>query len=130
VGILFHRSFRILVVVFVAWGLYNLTESRPFKVLSKRYRLDPILAGFLVKAVKAVIVALAVVMIIQQLGYNVSGVIAGLGLADWPWRCGPGCPGQYFCRYRHYSGQAFFSRRLDLYACRGGNSRGALLPQH
>lgn len=76
----FTVLFRILVVVFVAWGLYNLTESRPFKVLSKRYRLDPLLASFLVKAVKAVIVALAVVMIIQQLGYNVSGVIAGLGL--------------------------------------------------
>ncbi len=72
--------FRILIVVFAAWALYNLCESRPFKAVTRRYRLDPLLAEFLIKAIKAVIVALAVVMILHQLGYDVNGFIAGLGL--------------------------------------------------
>lgn len=72
--------FRILIVIFVAWGLYNLTESRFFKTISRRYQLDPLLVQFLVKALRVVIVALAGIMIIQQLGYDVNGFIAGLGL--------------------------------------------------
>lgn len=72
--------FRILVVVFAAWAFYNLTESRPFKAVTRRYRLDPLLVEFLIKALKAVIVALAVIMILHQLGYDVNGFIAGLGL--------------------------------------------------
>ena len=72
--------FRILIVVFAAWAFYNLCESRPFKAVSRRYRLDPLLVEFLVKALKAVIVALAVIMILHQLGYDVNGFIAGLGL--------------------------------------------------
>lgn len=72
--------FRIAVVVFLAWALYNLTESRPLKKISRRYRLDPLLLVFLVKALKALIVALAGIMILHQLGYDVNGFIAGLGL--------------------------------------------------
>ncbi len=72
--------FRILVVLFAAWALYNLTESRPFKVIGQNIGLDPLLADFLIKAIKAIIVALAVIMIVQQLGYDINGFIAGLGL--------------------------------------------------
>lgn len=72
--------FRILVVVFLAWAFYNLAGSRPFKSMSRRYRLDRLLVDFAIKAVKAIIVALAVIMILHQLGYDVNGFIAGLGL--------------------------------------------------
>ncbi len=72
--------FRIAVVVFLAWALYNLTESRPLKKISRRYRLDPLLLDFLVKSMKALIVVLAAIMILHQLGYDINGFIAGLGL--------------------------------------------------
>ncbi len=72
--------FRIAVVLFLAWALYNLTESRPLKNISRRSGLDPLLLDFLVKALKALIVALAVIMILYQMGYNANGFIAGLGL--------------------------------------------------
>ncbi len=72
--------FRVLMVVFIAWALYNLAESRPFKAIGKGIGLDPLLAEFLTKAVRAIIVALAVIMIVQQLGYDINGFIAGLGL--------------------------------------------------
>lgn len=72
--------FRIIIVIFAAWALYNLVESRPFERIGRSYGLDPLLADFLMKTIKAVIAALAVVMIVQQLGYDVNGFIAGLGL--------------------------------------------------
>lgn len=72
--------FRIAVVLFLAWALYNLVGSPPLGKISRRYRLDPLLLGFLVKAVKALIAALAVIMILHQLGYDINGFIAGLGL--------------------------------------------------
>lgn len=72
--------FRILVAASIAWALYNLAGSRPFKALSRRYGLDPLLADFFTRAIKALIVAMAVFMVLDQIGYNINGFIAGLGL--------------------------------------------------
>ena len=72
--------FRIIVVIFVAWALYNLAESRLIRAIGRRMGFDSLLNDFLIKAIKAAVAALAVIIVVQQLGYDVNGFIAGLGL--------------------------------------------------
>ena len=72
--------FRIILIIIVAWILYNLAESRLIRSMGRRMGFDLLLTDFLIKAIKAVVVALAVIIIIQQLGYDINGFIAGLGL--------------------------------------------------
>ena len=72
--------FRILIVVFAAWALYNLAEGRLIRSIGRRMGFDTLLTGFLIKAIKVIVTALAVIIIVQQLGYDINGFIAGLGL--------------------------------------------------
>ncbi|HHW74516.1 MAG TPA: mechanosensitive ion channel family protein [Firmicutes bacterium] len=76
----FTVLFRILIVIFVAWALYNLAESPMIRSIGRRVGFDTLLIDFLIKAIKAVIAALAVIIVVQQLGYDINGFIAGLGL--------------------------------------------------
>lgn len=76
------KFFRAALIAFVAWGLYNLTGPSLFDGLGRKlnFELDKILIPFLTKVLRFVIIALAISIIAQEWGYNVSGFVAGLGL--------------------------------------------------
>ncbi|MGF7184125.1 MscS family membrane protein [Desulfitispora alkaliphila] len=78
------RLFRSMVIVLIAWGLYNFvdTESTIFRDIEKKLDLqvDKILVPFLSKGLRFIILFLAFAMIADEFGYDVNGFIAGLGL--------------------------------------------------
>lgn len=76
------KFMRSALIVLFAWSGYNLAGSLLCEELAKKlgFTVDRILIPFLSKIVKFVIIALAVSIIAQELGYEISGLIAGLGL--------------------------------------------------
>lgn len=76
------KTFRSLVIVFAAWILFELAaaESLFFRGVREKLKLDSIILAFFSKLTRFAITALAIVMVIQEWGYNVNGLIAGLGL--------------------------------------------------
>jgi len=77
-----NQWFRSLLVILVAWGIYDLTGnssllSYEFK---EKLKIDNILISFFTKVFRFLVVALATVIVLQELGYRVDGFIAGLGL--------------------------------------------------
>ena len=76
------KFLRAALIVLVTWGGYNLAGTILCQDLAKKYgfKVDRILIPFLSKIVKFIIIALAVSIIAQEFGYEISGLIAGLGL--------------------------------------------------
>lgn len=76
------RLFRASIIVVIAWAFYNLASTYLFDELSKKLgiSLDQILIPFLTKVFRFIIIALAISVIAQEWGYDISGFIAGLGL--------------------------------------------------
>ena len=76
------KIFRAVVIAFVAWCLYNFTGTFLFTELGRKLEIDidKILIPFLIKIVRFVIVILAISIVADEWGYNVSGFVAGLGL--------------------------------------------------
>lgn len=72
------------IIIVISWGLYNLTASSShlFDKLNEKYSLeiDAILIPFLSRVLRVVIVAVAISVIAQEFGYNVTSFIAGLGI--------------------------------------------------
>lgn len=72
------------VIIFLGWGLYNLSASSSafFTRMKGRYKLDAddVLVPFFSKALRFIIVALGFSMVASVFGYNVGGFVAGLGL--------------------------------------------------
>ncbi len=76
------KFLRVALIVLVTWGLYNLSGTILHEGTAQKLGLqvDRILIPFLSKVLKVVIIALALSVIAQEWGYEVSGLIAGLGL--------------------------------------------------
>ena len=76
------KFLRAALISLVTWGAYNLTASILCEELAKKigFKVDRILIPFLNKIVKFIIIALAVSIIAQEWGFEISGLIAGLGL--------------------------------------------------
>ncbi|WP_236006122.1 mechanosensitive ion channel family protein [Paradesulfitobacterium ferrireducens] len=78
------HSLRTFIVIFFAWGLYNMEESSSliFEKLQNtlQLRIDRILIPFLSKTFRFLTVALAIIVILQEWEYDINGFIAGLGL--------------------------------------------------
>jgi MscS family membrane protein len=74
--------YRSAVIGLIAWGFYSLAggESVLSKEFKERFQIDDILIAFLSKVVRFIVLALALVVIAQEWGYEVNGFIAGLGL--------------------------------------------------
>lgn len=76
---------RVTVILFITWGLYNFSSSSSilFNGLQKRLGFDfnNAIGPFISNILKFVIISLAVVLVISELGYDISGFIAGLGLS-------------------------------------------------
>lgn len=74
------RIYRSLMVILMAWALYNVSGRRPFRDLTDRFKMDPVLIDFLAKVLRFVIVALALLMVADVWGYPITGLLTGLGL--------------------------------------------------
>ncbi|MET3698627.1 MscS family membrane protein [Bacillus oleivorans] len=78
------RLFRASIIALLAWGFYNLTDASSliFQKINKRFNLemDMMVAPFLSRIARFIIIALALSVIAQEFDYDVNGFIAGLGL--------------------------------------------------
>ncbi|MBW8351100.1 mechanosensitive ion channel family protein [Bacillus sp. IITD106] len=81
---LFLSLIRSGFILLVAWGLFNLSDASSllFTRINKRYNIeiDNILVPFLSKAIRVIIVAIAITVIAQEFHYDINGFVAGLGL--------------------------------------------------
>jgi len=81
---LFLKIYRSTIILLITWGFYNLssTSSVIFQKLNSRYDLeiDQILIPFLSKLLRAIIVLISISVILQEFNYNISGLVAGLGI--------------------------------------------------
>lgn len=76
------KFFRSALIVLVTWGGYNLASSLLCEDMAKKlgFDADRILVSFLSKVARFIVIALSVSIIAQEWGFEVSGLIAGLGL--------------------------------------------------
>ena len=81
---LFLALIQSSIVIFITWGLYNLTSSTSviFSKInqSSDIHLDRILIPFISKGIRFILIAITFSIIAEIFGYPISGFIAGLGL--------------------------------------------------
>ncbi|MDO5448230.1 MAG: mechanosensitive ion channel family protein [Clostridia bacterium] len=80
---LINKLFRISNIVLITWALVNFTPfvtSQIMKMEETNKRANAVAIKFIANVLKVIIIALAVVVIISELGYNITGLITGLGL--------------------------------------------------
>ncbi len=72
------------IIMLIGWGLYNYTSvhSMAFIRFARKVEIDEdsMLVPFVSKLVRFAVIALVVVVVASEWGYNISGFIAGLGL--------------------------------------------------
>lgn len=83
--LIINNIFRTFLVFFVALGFSNLVGnfSKVFEPSSTAFaniKIDKILLPMLAKIIRFIIIAVALVVILQEWDYDISGFIAGLGL--------------------------------------------------
>ena len=78
------KGFKILAILIVCWGITKLVSSSFSSSLRDKNGSDDVInltaVNFISKLFKILIVALAIVMVISELGYNINGLITGLGV--------------------------------------------------
>ncbi|MBR5976645.1 MAG: mechanosensitive ion channel family protein [Clostridia bacterium] len=76
-------AFRVCVIVLIAWALANFTPfltSQIIKMEETNKRANAVAVRFVANMLKIVIISISVVVIIGELGYNIGGLITGIGL--------------------------------------------------
>lgn len=83
-GKLFLTLIKASIVFVISWGLYNLSSTSSLlltKLNTKfNFEIDEILIPFLSKALRALVVIISISVIAQVFGYEISGLVAGLGI--------------------------------------------------
>lgn len=78
-----YKLIRIACILLVAWGLSNSTDAA--LLLLHKFpavrEADQTLRAFFSKVIKGILYAITVVVLLSELGYNVNGLITGLGLS-------------------------------------------------
>ncbi len=84
IEIILEKAFRIIVILLVAKSLTNMTakNSKLMNKLNKKLHManNGNIVGMVSKIIACIIYAFAGVIIINELGYDVNGLIAGIGL--------------------------------------------------
>lgn len=78
-----NRSFRIVTIALVTWSLMNFTPTitkLTIRLNEKNNTGNEVAIRFIANIMKLVIVSLAVCIIVSELGFNINGIITGLGL--------------------------------------------------
>lgn len=81
-NLLILKTFRIALIVLLTWGIYNLTDTYLFAAVGRKmdFEIDRIFVSLLSKTLRVILILLAISIIAEEWGYNVSGFVAGLGL--------------------------------------------------
>lgn len=81
---LFSQIVQSLVIVFIVWGLVNLTEATHLLFSSINHRgnvkIDEILIPYIRRGAQVIIVAIGISVIADVFNYGIGGFVAGLGL--------------------------------------------------
>ena len=77
---LLGRALRIGIILSVFWGLTAAADPLSRVILGVRKALDKTLVIFCAKILRVVLLLLALVMILRETGYDITGLITGLGL--------------------------------------------------
>ncbi len=79
-----HTGMRIAIILCISWGLFSSSDLVNLIVRNTRSRLqmleDSSFTRFLTGMYRVLVVALAVVIVLSELNYNINGLITGLGL--------------------------------------------------
>lgn len=78
----FTKVYRSLVIIFISQGLYNLADSTSGLLMDfgSKHNWDKLFLSLFSKALRVLIVAISLIILIQEWGYDITGFIAGLGL--------------------------------------------------
>ncbi|KKE79911.1 mechanosensitive ion channel family protein [Bacilli bacterium] len=83
-GSVLNKFISAAFIVLVTWGLVSLSSSSSnlFRKINEKtdINIDEILIPLLSRTLQFIIVAIAATIILQQFGYSIEGLIAGLGL--------------------------------------------------
>lgn len=83
-NLLFRKIMQASIIFLISWGLYNLSSTSSLLLTKMNHKLnmeiDEILIPFLSKALRVIVVAIGFSIIAGVFGYEVSGLVAGLGL--------------------------------------------------
>lgn len=78
------KVFKILIILIICWGVINYLSDNLFLNLhfgdNSNDTMNTTALRFLANILKIVVIAFGVVMIISELGYNVNGLLTGLGV--------------------------------------------------
>ncbi|MBQ3904561.1 MAG: mechanosensitive ion channel, partial [Eubacterium sp.] len=77
------KSFKIAVILLICWGLVNYLSDNLFLHLhfdNNSEKINTTAVKFISNILKIIIVMFAVVMVISELGYNINGLITGIGV--------------------------------------------------
>lgn len=77
-----NKTFRILVIFTLSRAIANLFNSHNYASIKKliNFTGNDALLGFIAKFIKALIYVITGFIIINELGYNLSGLVAGIGI--------------------------------------------------
>lgn len=85
ITIIINKIFKILVIILVSMGIAKCITPKLgiFKQLSSRTgeKKDETFVNFAVKTIRGIIYTIAAFIIVSELGYNLNGLLAGLGLS-------------------------------------------------
>lgn len=80
-----NKTLRIALICLFAWGLTGSSDIGPLMMKNVQGKLDVemdrTVAAFVNKILRVIVVCFALVMVLGELGYNVNGLITGMGLA-------------------------------------------------
>lgn len=83
-NLLFVQIMKSLIIIMITWGLYNVASASSIAIMKINKKLnveiDEILIPFLSKTIRFVIVAISLTIILQEFGYNINSLVAGLGI--------------------------------------------------
>lgn len=78
------KVFKILIILIICWGIINYLSNNLFIHIHFGENADDTMnttaLRFLANILKIVVIAFGIVMIISELGYNVNGLLTGLGV--------------------------------------------------
>ena len=77
------KGFKILTILVICWGIMNYLSSNisnAFKLKEENDMINVTAVKFISNIIRILVISLAVVMIISELGYNINGLITGLGV--------------------------------------------------
>ncbi|MUK89349.1 mechanosensitive ion channel [Ornithinibacillus sp. L9] len=80
----FLNAFKVIMIILVTWGLFQLasSSSQIFEKINEKtnIQIDEILIPLLSRTVQFIVLAISLSVILQQFGYQIDGLVAGLGL--------------------------------------------------